>query len=109
MHTEDAADHVDLQEAQNDPEDGAKDGGQNGSAPMPFSEELGVAERMVVDRENAVSNLLRARLGVWDWTLAMGEEVFRMSKLRRKCGENDKLTEERAWVLIIMSPAIRSV
>jgi len=31
---------------------------------------------MIVDRENTVSDLLRARLGVWDWTLTMGEEVF---------------------------------
>ena len=25
------------------------------------------------------SNLLRARLGIWDWILAVGEEVFRAS------------------------------
>jgi hypothetical protein len=29
-----------------DPEDGAKDGGRSGSALMPFSEELGAAERV---------------------------------------------------------------
>jgi hypothetical protein len=64
---------------------------------------------MIVDRENAVSDLLRARLGVWDWTLAMGEEVFGASELRRERGENDKFVKERAWVLIVVSPAIRSV
>jgi hypothetical protein len=64
---------------------------------------------MIVDRENTVSNLLRAGLGVWDWTLAMGEEVFGASKLRRERGENNKLVEERAWVLIIASPAVWSI
>ena len=64
---------------------------------------------MIVDRENTISNLLRVRLGVWDWTLTMGEEVFRVSELRCKRGENDKFMEEQAWVLIIVSPAIRSV
>jgi hypothetical protein len=35
---------------------------------------------MNVDRENNVSNLLRVRLGVWDWTLAMEEKVFGVSE-----------------------------
>ena len=61
---------------------------------------------MIVDRENTISNLLRARLGVWDWTLTMGEEVFRASELRCKCGENNKFMEERARVLIVVSPAV---
>lgn len=49
---------------------------------------------MIVDRENTVSDLLRARLGVWDWTLPMGKEVFRVSELRRERGENDKFVKE---------------
>ena len=64
--------------------------------------------KMIVDRENTISDLLRVRLGVWDWTLTMGEEVFRESELRCECGENNKLVKEQAQVLIIMSPAIRS-
>ena len=50
--------------------------------------------KMIVDRENTVSDLLRARLGVWDWTLPMGTEVFRASELRRERGENDKFVKE---------------
>ena len=50
--------------------------------------------KMIVDRENTVSDLLRARLGVWDWTLPMGKEVFRASELRREHGENDKFMKE---------------
>jgi hypothetical protein len=49
---------------------------------------------MIVDRENTISDLLRARLGVWDWTLAMGEEVFGASELRHERGENNKLVKE---------------
>ena len=64
---------------------------------------------MIVDRENTISNLLRVRLGVWDWTLTMGEEVFGVSELRCKHGENNKFMEERAWVLIVVSPVIWSV
>jgi hypothetical protein len=64
---------------------------------------------MIVNRQNTVSNLLRVRLGIWDWTLAVGEEVFGASKLRREHGKNDKLMKERAWVLIIVSPVIQSV
>ena len=50
--------------------------------------------KMIVDRENTVSDLLRARLGVWDWTLPMGKEVFRASELRCERGENDKFVKE---------------
>jgi hypothetical protein len=64
---------------------------------------------MIVDRQNTICDLLRARLGVWDWTLAMGEGVFRVSKLRCEHGENDHLVKEQAWVLIVVSPPIRSV
>jgi hypothetical protein len=49
---------------------------------------------MIVNRQNTVSDLLRARLGVWDWTLTMREEVFGASKLRCECGKNDKLMKE---------------
>jgi hypothetical protein len=47
-----------------------------------------------IDRENTISDLLRVRLGVCDWTLTMGEEVFGVSELRCERGENDKLVKE---------------
>ena len=50
--------------------------------------------KMIVDREHTISNLLRARLGVWDWTFAIGEEVFGASEHRHEHGENDKLMED---------------
>ena len=65
--------------------------------------------KMIVDRDNTISNLLRVRLGVWDWTLTTGEEVFGVSDLRCKCGENNRFVEEQAWVLIVVSPVIWSV
>jgi len=61
-----------------------------------------ICGKIIVDRENTISDLLRARLGL---DPCHGGE----GRYSGQVWENDKLMKEQAWILIIMSPVIWSV